>query len=481
MLFYLAYKNIVSRKSSFVIILFIAFAISLMVIVNSIFDSTENGIESVYSRSFTGDIVIRPVSKVPLSLFGDETPVTGELTEIPRVIPYANIVSYLKENPAVSGFIPQISGRAIVESETSGKEMETVFGLNASEYFKLMTSIKVLEGTPFSAGERGVCLSKNAAKRFNVGLGDELQFLVQDTMTFRIRAAKVFAIYDYAIENSTLDKIIIADPFTLRSLIGMTDTSTVIDIDENNTDMLDGDADFDSLFDDADDFVAEKTEIEEKTEVPALEVEPQPASVSDATEESSSWNFIILQVSDKSQLKKTLHELNSHFKKVSWPVQAVAWRSAAGSTAMYLYWIRIIFNVGVIIVLGAGFIVINNTLVVNVLNRTQEIGTMRAEGASRIFVSLECMVETFMLTISAGIIGCILGSIASTLISSMNIHLGNSFLFQLFGSETLNFSVSIFTILESMGLSLLLGLVGWVYPVHTALKVSPVQAMQGGN
>lgn len=167
MLFYLAYKNIVSRKSSFVIILFIAFAISLMVIVNSIFDSTENGIESVYSRSFTGDIVIRPVSKVPLSLFGDETPVTGELTEIPRVIPYANIVSYLKENPAVSGFIPQISGRAIVESETSGKEMETVFGLNASEYFKLMTSIKVLEGTPFSAGERGVCLSKNAAKRFN--------------------------------------------------------------------------------------------------------------------------------------------------------------------------------------------------------------------------------------------------------------------------------------------------------------------------
>ena len=93
MLFYLAYKNIVSRKSSFVIILFIAFAISLMVLVNSIFDSTENGIESVYSRSFTGDIVIRPAAKMPLSLFGDETPITGKLTEIPRLIPYADIVN----------------------------------------------------------------------------------------------------------------------------------------------------------------------------------------------------------------------------------------------------------------------------------------------------------------------------------------------------------------------------------------------------
>ena len=44
MLFYLAFKNIVSRKSSFVIVLFIAFAVMLMAVINSVFDSTENGI-----------------------------------------------------------------------------------------------------------------------------------------------------------------------------------------------------------------------------------------------------------------------------------------------------------------------------------------------------------------------------------------------------------------------------------------------------
>ena len=91
------------------------------------------------------------------------------------------------------------------------------------------------------------------------------------------------------------------------------------------------------------------------------------------------------------------------------------------------------------------------------------------------------MVETFILTITAGIVGCILGSVASTLISSMDLHLGNSFLVQLFGSDTLKFSVSILNILESIALSVVLGLVGWIYPVHMALKVSPVRAMQGGN
>ena len=476
MLFYLAYKNIVSRKSSFVIILFIAFAITLMVLVNSLFDSTEHGIESVYSKSFTGDIVIRPVAKVPLSLFGDETPVTGKLTEIPRIIPYADIVEFLKDEDNVSDIVPQISGRAVVESENSDKELETLFGVDAEDYMKIMSSIQITDGKPYAKGERGVALSKTVAEKYKAGIGDELQFLVEDSMSFRIRAAKVSCIYDYSIQNETLDSIILVDPITLRSLMDITDTSENVDIEENNIDLLEDDFDSDSIFDDAEDFSAED-------EVPAVEktVTKNPVSATVSEGESTAWNFIILKLNDRKQIKKTLHHLNYDFKKFGWPVQAVSWRSAAGSTATYLFWIRFIFNVGVIVVLCAGFIVINNTLVVNVLNRTQEIGTMRAEGASRNFVSAECMVETFILTITAGIVGCILGSVASTLISSMDLHLGNSFLVQLFGSDTLKFSVSILNILESIALSVVLGLVGWIYPVHMALKVSPVRAMQGGS
>ncbi len=87
MLLYLAFKNIISKKSSFVIIFFIAFAVMLLVITNAVFDSTEQGVQETFVSSFTGDIVIRPEYKSPLSLFGDETPVTGSLTKLPNLIP----------------------------------------------------------------------------------------------------------------------------------------------------------------------------------------------------------------------------------------------------------------------------------------------------------------------------------------------------------------------------------------------------------
>lgn len=68
-----AFRNIVSRKSSLVIILFVAFSIALLVMANAIFDGTRTGIEKTFSGNFTGDIVIRPKAGFPMSLFGDET------------------------------------------------------------------------------------------------------------------------------------------------------------------------------------------------------------------------------------------------------------------------------------------------------------------------------------------------------------------------------------------------------------------------
>ena len=85
----LAFKNVISRKSSFIIVLFISFAIMLLVVTNAVFDSTENGVKQSFVNSFTGDIAIRPLSKSPLSLFGDETPVTGTLTKNECLVPHS--------------------------------------------------------------------------------------------------------------------------------------------------------------------------------------------------------------------------------------------------------------------------------------------------------------------------------------------------------------------------------------------------------
>ena len=60
MIIRLAVKNIVSRRSSLIIILFITFAIMMFCVANAVFDSTENGVQKTYVSSFTGDILVRP-------------------------------------------------------------------------------------------------------------------------------------------------------------------------------------------------------------------------------------------------------------------------------------------------------------------------------------------------------------------------------------------------------------------------------------
>ena len=481
MIFKLAYKNVVSRRSSFVIVLFISFAVCLFCVANAVFDSTEQGVETTYVSSFTGDLIIRPSGNLQLSLFGDETPVTGELTQLSRVVPYKELTQYIGSQKEVQAFLGQVSGMAAMEYE--GVRTATyLFGVNGDEYAKAMPSIKILEGAPYEAGQKGVMLCKKAAEKLGVSLGQTVQFVVTDGPYVRIRAAPLTAIFEYEVYNSIFDRFAIADADTVRSLLDISDSvmDEQIVIDSENTTLLDQDLgfDFDSLFEEAGDTEAlwEEEAFVEEPVAPA-ETTTEPAAYIPST----AWNFIIIRLAPGSNAKKIINRLNRYFKKNSWPVQATDWRHAAGSTCLYLYWMRIILNIGITVVLFAGFIIVNNTLVINVLDRTQEIGTMRAIGTKKRFLSAECMIETFMMTITSGIIGVLLGAWACHLITNAHIVLNNTFLIQLFGSDALCIFVTGANIFKMFLLVVLLGIAGWIYPVINAVKVSPVVAMQGGR
>ena len=91
------------------------------------------------------------------------------------------------------------------------------------------------------------------------------------------------------------------------------------------------------------------------------------------------------------------------------------------------------------------------------------------------------MVETFMMTVSGGIIGTLIGILVSQIITHLHIAFSNSFLIQLFGSSNLVVNVTGANIGKLFILVIVLGVLGWIYPVVNALKVTPVKAMQGGK
>lgn len=472
MILYLAIKNIQARKSSVVIVAFIAFAIMLLCSVNAIFDSTENGVEETFIASFTGDVAIRAKSDVPLSLFGDETPVTGELTEITRVVPYDKISDIVSNLDETALFTSQVSGIAMMEAG-GVREPQSLFGVEAQKYIEIMSSIKIIEGSPFPSGERGLMLSKKLAEKYHVKVGDTVQFSVADGVSFRIRAVPLTAIYEYAVDSATLDRIVLIDAITLRQLLDISDTVKVSEEEEEA--LL---SDLSDLFEGAEDFVVSTEDSLSGEELFSKSAEEEIESESDS---SMSWNFIIIKLHDGSKANSVIKKLNRIFKKMDYPAEAVNWRRSAGSAAMYLYWMRFILNAGILIVLFAGFIVINNTLVINVLDRIKEIGTMRAIGAQKRFVSSMCMAETLALCITAGVVGLLLGAILTRIINNAHIALTNDFLRQLFAGSFITAKITAFNVFRSFFTSVVLGLVAWIYPVSLALTTSPVEAMQGGK
>ena len=477
MLLYLAFKNVISKKSSFVIVLFIAFAIMMLVVTNSVFDSTERGVQQTFVSSFAGDIVIRPRYNAPLSLFGDETPVTGKHTELPKLLPFDEIEHYLLSNEKISHVVPQITGLCAMSSD-SKTSAAFLFGIPVEKYLSCMNAIRILEGEQWQEGQKGILISKKLAEKMSVSVGDTLQFMIEEGFSSRIRAAPVTAIYEYAVDNAAMDKIVLVNPETVRSIMGMSELTSAEDLQlSEQTQGLLEESDIDNLFADAGDLsdavVSEAIHEQDNSEVLAPSEELYT--------ESSSWNFIICRVYDSKHTALTIKSLNRYFKDNDWPVEAVNWRSSAGNTAFYLYVLRLILNVGIIIILMAGFIVVNNTLVINVLDRIREIGTMRAIGANKRYITKECAAETLILSSVAGVFGCVFGIIASAVITTLELSFSNSFIIQLFGGSVLKTTITVSNIAGSFGLAVFLGLIAWIYPVINALRANPVQAMQGAK
>lgn len=502
----LALKNVISRKSSLVIILFISFAIALLFVSNAVFDGTDHGLERTFINSFTGNIVLRPKVDFPLSLFGDETPVTGKLSEIPTLVPYAKIKDAALDVEGVRAIVPQITGYAAVNVNDKRVPI-SLFGVPGEQYTTLMSSIKIVEGRVFKDGEAGLLLNTDALARINkaagvkLGIGSDIQLLNGDGVSFSIRSVPLLGIYTYDSQNPTLSGIALLSPQTLRDLIGMQDFSDSVEIDESQINLIEDDSSIDDLFGNSQDFDGE-----EALDGPVLAGGASAAGVGAASgdgagdafavgaaasgdsgsvgenvalqAESSVWSYLICMTDASANEGKIIKQLNKVFKENEWAVQAVNWRDAAGGSVYISFYLRIIFNIGIVLILLTGFIVVNNTLTVSSISRIGETGTIRALGAKRGFVIREFLCETSLLTITSGIIGCLLGCLFTFMLQKAHIGISNTYLAQLFGGKTLTAAITASNAIQNLALSVVLAVVGCVYPVRVALRATPVEAMR---
>ncbi len=497
-LFKIAFRNLREHKTKTVIIgTIIAVGIMVLVIGNSMMDTAAKGIKQTFWDNYTGHIFIAGSKKGDLTIFG---PVRRDSMNsmIPKIPDYFKVKEYLSGLEEVKNICPLAFGNAIVKLtgdnvETGEDDVQTftmLFGIDPLLYRKTFPSnMKILAGSFIKEGESGIMLSRKVANYFKSTLnreikpGDSLLLTsMNDISGMKIREVTVRGIFEFKEADPMLSMVSLVDINNLRALTGM-NVSSVKDIKLSGAEeQLMGNINDEQLFGEASvvaNVVKEKGKVSEKSLLDILGSDEKITRVK-TTGDSGAWHFILLKLKDPSRIKRTIIKINKYFDSNGIDAKAYDWMMGAGMIAQLSANMKYIFNVIVLIIAIVAIIIIMNTIVISVTERISEIGTMRAIGAQKSFIRRMIIVETLMISLIFGVIGIALGAGVLVILGSRGIVAPNMFFQILFGGRVLHPVISGSSVVLSLVVVVLIGIVASLYPVMIALRIQPVKAMQRG-
>jgi putative ABC transport system permease protein len=126
--------------------------------------------------------------------------------------------------------------------------------------------------------------------------------------------------------------------------------------------------------------------------------------------------------------------------------------------------------------LAIGGVGLANIMLASVIDRTREIGMIKALGGVRGMILKQFLLEACLIVAAGGVIGISLGIVATQIIGSMPF-LGPAFK-DTTGSGDIYLTVSPLSILVSTGVLLVVGLVAGLVPAVKASKLDPIEALR---
>ncbi len=180
---------------------------------------------------------------------------------------------------------------------------------------------------------------------------------------------------------------------------------------------------------------------------------------------------------DPTQLVASQRAIEQAIDQHQLGLQVVDWQTASGMVGQMVTLVRVILYVAILIIFLVALVIINNTMVMATMERSVEIGTIRAIGGQRAFVLTLFLIETLLLGTAAGFLGAGLGAGLVSYFGQVGIPAAHDVLVLLFSGPRLYPSFGLGNLIAGASVILGVSVLATFYPALIATRIQPVVAM----
>lgn len=188
-------------------------------------------------------------------------------------------------------------------------------------------------------------------------------------------------------------------------------------------------------------------------------------------------DLIVLRLNNSSEINATVNQLNDIFTRENLNLKAISYIESSISLGSYINLVTIIISLIIFLILVISIIIITNAVLMNIIDRTAEIGTMMAIGAKRSFIFLMILGESIIISLITTVIGFLIGIGIIGIVSIMYIPATDNITMMLFGGSTLNLSMNFINFVYTFFIMLGVTAISTIYPLIFSTRLTPLEAM----
>jgi putative ABC transport system permease protein len=457
--FKIAFRSLLRRRSRMLLIgLLVVFGTLLIVFGQTLTRSAAIASRNSIIHNFTGDFILYSArSREVPSPFAFTTP-------LPNIQNAGDITAWLGTQAEVEAFVPLAQNYSIISVDSKSGKVELPFifyAVDPGAYARTFSNVKMVEGD-FIASGSGILVSSFQNDQYEKKYG--IRLLVGQEVT-------VLGLSDGGGVNAYKTRVRgIFEPLYYKNVfnyINFIDIGTYSGV-YNFTGVAQG-----SLPAALEKSLAATAQSEDSIFALAGDTSGSIDTSKLKSEAVSGYTMIAVRMKDHGAAEAFM----SRALGQGFGVQAARWDEASGffariSSALQAF----IYLATALIFLVVAFIFMN-TLIINIVERTGEIGTMRALGGEKRFVRRIFLAETLMLNMAACLAGIVVGLVLILATGRSGLPLPDTVSQFLIGGGTLRLQLSTGPFLVALAVVAAVSIIATLLPIRVATRITPLAAM----